>query len=749
MKQISCLFLVSQMALGQAIRANPNVILIISDDAGYADFGFMNGLSGKTSEVPTPHLDALAKRGVVFSRAYVAANCQPTRAAIVTGAYQQRIGNENVGNNNFRASEIFEGIPDDTETIWDRMKSRGYQTGAVGKWHLGQIEDTPERRGNRPQNQGVDEFYGIWHGSRDFMVGRYNNPKNNLQVAALREAIVHPDGRITDEIVENDHRGEYITNTFGEYGVQFIKKHAAAGKPFFLYQSFTAPHKPWTDESPDFNDSRITGLSEKRRQVASMMITMDKEIGRMMEALEDPDGDSRNDDSISKNTLVIFINDNGGVSGGGTDNGQLDGVKGSPKEGGIRVPMIMAGAGISIEKRGAVYRKPVHGIDLLPTAFGLAGGAFEKGEKIDGVNLLPYVNGILEEDPHDVLVHRWRGTFSVIKGDWKLVNTHNVGGRPDRYRLYNVAEDVGEKNNLIKDPAQADRISRMKRDLTRHEAVFDKSRYPILARTLENEPLNIVDHFVFRPGIHSDWSGSNAWYEGGTTKEETLYSSDGFPGAIIEFPASHESYVAKNDLRRQTGLDFMLNRILLTGSASGDEQRKAEIKGNDLLFTRNLDEEAPRIVIDAIGQKAGSFSYDLVPDLILFDDLILEGDGNVAVKISGKVRDYDTPRGLIKNGGSHVTLTAKNSFSGNIDLKEGGLSFWQTNDENEMSEVHLAGQGATLKLTFKGSDTVGALFIDGKQQPSGIYKAAGAPGPGKVLPQLAGTGSLTVTHGPK
>ncbi|MGJ8724115.1 MAG: sulfatase-like hydrolase/transferase [Roseibacillus sp.] len=750
----------------------PNIIVIICDDAGYADFEFMNGLSGETSEVPTPHLNALADRGVTFSRAYVAANCQPTRAAMVTGAYQARIGNENVGNNNFLSNQIFEGVPVETDTVWDRMKALGYSTGAIGKWHLGSIADTPTQLGNRPENQGIDEFYGFWHGSRNFLAGSYNeqsDPTNPLQLRYIREAIVHPDGSKTDTVVEYSKYADvpsapqYITNILGDYAEQFVADHHADPDPFFLYVAHPAPHKPWTNESPDYNDPRITSLAPvERRQVASMMITMDKEIGDLMDQLEDPNEDGDTSDSIVDNTLVIFINDNGGVSGGGTDNGILNGVKGSPHDGGICVPMIMAGAGIDPSLIDTVFDKPVHGIDILPTSVALGGGTIDPvADKVDGVNLIPFINGENTNDPHDVLVHRWRGTFSVIDGDWKLVNTHNTDAGPDRYRLYNLATDRGETNSIISDPTHANRVEAMKRDLTDHEATWDKPRYPILARTLETEPLNIFDHFVFRPGLSTEWDGGAAysgstytggvdnWFRAGTTEAHQMYWSDSFTGAVLEFPVHNADYTANNDMRRKTGMEFMLNKIILSGDFSESTDHTATMGGNDILFTNTLAGVAPEISNETLQSGTNQFTYDLDLNIQMYHDLTLSGDGPAQVNLNGELTQHFADRGLKKTGTSSAAVTGTRTYAGDTTVEGGTLSFGQANPNDEAATVTIAQAGATLELLFSGTDTVDKLFIGGVQQPAGVYEAVGNPGSGIEIPQITGSGTLTVVDSPE
>ncbi|MDB4438467.1 sulfatase-like hydrolase/transferase, partial [bacterium] len=421
--------------LGPLWAQQPNVVVIISDDAGYADWGFMNDYlqslnpGQAKSVIPTPNLDALRQRGTLITNAYTGAVCSPSRAAIVTGSYQQRIGYEyNI--NNLMGSNDVDGLSPDTTTIFDRMKSEGYTTGTVGKWHLG-ARANDNGLGNRPENQGVDEFFGIWKGSRNYTIGAVSGS------GTLRETTASP---FSDTVLETtppwNTTNNYVTNAFGEGAVNFIKRHHADPDPFFLYVSFTAPHSP-IGPSPDINDPRLSPLSGTRKNYASMVLTMDREIGKILDSLEDPAGDGSI--SLTENTLVIFINDNGGASGIGADNTPLRNFKGSIFEGGTRVPMIIAGLGLP---ENATFHSPIHSIDILPTCLDAAGATPPAG--IDGVSLLPYLNSTIPGVPHEVITIRNDTKASVRKGDWKLAK--NTTNSP--FLLYNLGQDPGETTDL-------------------------------------------------------------------------------------------------------------------------------------------------------------------------------------------------------------------------------------------------------------------------------------------------------------
>lgn len=464
------------------LAQRPNVIVIISDDAGYADWEFMDGYlqalnpGQAPSPVPTPNLNALRSRGTLLTNAYTAAVCSPSRAALVTGSYQQRIGYEyNI--NNLMGATAVDGLSPDTTTIFDRMGAEGYTTGVIGKWHIG-ARANDSGLGNRPEHQGVDEFFGIWKGSRNYTIGSVTGS------GELRETITSP---FSDTVLETtapwNTTDNYVTNAFGIGAVEFIDRHYADPDPFFLYVSFTAPHGP-IGPSPDFDDPRLAPLSGRRKEYASMVLTMDKEIGNIMNKLENPAGD--NSVSLAENTLVIFLNDNGGANNIGTVNTPLKNFKGSVFEGGIRVPMLIVGPGLP---ENHTYHEPVHSIDILPTCLEVA-GATPLGD-IDGVSLIPHLTGEATEPPHEVLTIRNEAKVAVRKGKWKL--TKNSASAP--FSLFDLSTDIAENSNLS--TAHPEIVEELLGDFTAFEVGADKPRHAGLGRAPNS--INLNDRFILNP----------------------------------------------------------------------------------------------------------------------------------------------------------------------------------------------------------------------------------------------------------
>jgi arylsulfatase A-like enzyme len=380
----------------------PNIVLIVGDDLGYGELGCYGG-----KEIPTPHLDGLARNGVRCTNGYVSCPvCSPTRAGLMTGRYQQRFGHEfNPGPAN-QAADVF-GLPLTEVTLPDRLKAAGYVTGMVGKWHLGY---KPEYQ---PQKRGFDEFFGFLGGAHSYV-----DAKEDKANAILRG---------TEPVDEK----EYLTDAFTREAVAFIDRHQK--EPFFLYLPYNAVHAPM--QAPEKYKTRVAGIKDdKRRTFAAMLTALDDGVGAVLKKLQDA--------GVSGNTLVIFITDNGGPTPQITSkNDPLSGRKGQVMEGGIRVPFILHWPGKL--PAGRVYEQPVIALDILPTAVAAAGAVLPENAKLDGANLLPHLTGKLDTPPHDSLHWRFGNQWALRKGNLKLAKLAN--GEP---KLFDLADDIGETKDL-------------------------------------------------------------------------------------------------------------------------------------------------------------------------------------------------------------------------------------------------------------------------------------------------------------
>jgi arylsulfatase A-like enzyme len=390
-----------------AATRKPNILIIVGDDMGYADVGFHG-----CKEIPTPHLDALAKGGVRFTSGYVSGPyCSPTRAGLLTGRYQQRFGHE------FNSGGPGGGLPVTETTIADRFKAAGYKTGLVGKWHLG---SKPEFH---PQKRGFDEFYGFLGGMHTYFAARDK-----------AKSILRGNETVAEEA--------YLTDAFSREAVAFIDRHKA--EPWLLYLAFNAVHTPM--HADDSRLARFAGIADKKRQTyAAMMVAMDDAVGAVMRKLAEA--------GIVEDTLVVFFSDNGGPTMVGTTtnasiNAPLRGSKRQTLEGGVRVPFVMHWKGKL--PAGTVYDKPVIQLDVQPTALAAA-GIEAKDAKFDGVNLLPYLTGTAEGAPHDTLYWRFGRQIAIRRGEWKLVRwgpTEKLEAGQTWPKLYNLAADIGEAKDL-------------------------------------------------------------------------------------------------------------------------------------------------------------------------------------------------------------------------------------------------------------------------------------------------------------
>ena len=381
----------------------PNVIVIFSDDHGWADLG----CQGVQRDVRTPNLDALATGGVRATNGYVTApQCVPSRAGLLTGRYQNRFGVESNG--------VELGGFDSQLTIAERLKQAGYVTGMTGKWHLGPPPQITEH--------GFDDVYCNQGGPQAW--ANIDLDGNRVPAENVRSDVYHLDA-----------------NTAAACG--FVRQHK--DQPFFFYLAYRAPHTPL--DAPEKYTSRFPGqMPERRRRALAMISAIDDGVGRVMQTLREH--------GLEERTLVVFMGDNGAplkihktdaplnTAPGGWDgslNAPMNGEKGMLSEGGIRVPWIAYWKGIL--PPGTVFEHPVISLDVAATAVALAGLPHEP--KLDGTNLIPYFTGQEKAAPHDALFWRWIAQAAVREGKWKLL----VGGR--RQYLFNLEADPEEKNNLL------------------------------------------------------------------------------------------------------------------------------------------------------------------------------------------------------------------------------------------------------------------------------------------------------------
>jgi arylsulfatase A-like enzyme len=397
--RLACVLSLFAPLLARA-ATQPNIVIFYADDLGYGELG----CQGFTQDIPTPHIDSLAKNGLRFTHGYVAATyCSPSRAGLMTGRYPTRFGHE------FNSTANTVGLRRDQTTMATRLKALGYATAAVGKWHLG---NQPE---NRPTQRGFDEFYGTLNNTPFF------HPTNFI------------DSRVSNDVQTVTDPNFYTTDAYADRSIDWIERNK--NKPWFLYLPFNAQHAPL--QAPKKYLERFPKITDEKRQLfAAMMASMDDAIGRVMGKIRTL--------GQEENTLVFFIADNGGPTQSTTShNGPLRGFKMTTFEGGPRVPYLAQWKGKI--PAGKTYDLPVMNLDVLPTAIIAAGGKPEASWQLDGVDLMPYLTGAKTSRPHQTLYWRYGPQWAIRDGEMKLVVSKGGSGSPE---LYNLAADIGESKDL-------------------------------------------------------------------------------------------------------------------------------------------------------------------------------------------------------------------------------------------------------------------------------------------------------------
>jgi arylsulfatase A-like enzyme len=410
---LTCAVLCGATSAAGAEPDRPNIVVILSDDQGYADISFN---PHHPREVSTPRLDALAREGVWFSQGYISgAVCSPTRAGLMLGRYQQRVGV-------YTAGEGGRGF-DPSIPIFPAMLPDDYASIALGKWHLGLDDDYPSLRWH-PVNRGFDESYNF--------MGRGGHDYFKLAGATGSDE-TGPLYRGTQRI--DDHG--YLTTRLAEEAVDFIGRNKE--RPFFVYLAFNAVHSPAQapQETIDRVKAEYPDLPEARQVLMAMLHHLDQSVGSVVDKLKA--------ERVWDNTLLFFLTDNGGSKAMSAVNTPLRGFKQDFYEGGIRTPFIASWP--AKFAGGRTIDTPVIALDILPTCLDAAGAAPPSGTVFDGKSLLPLLTA---KTPPAERLHEtfyWssggsEGEWAVRHGDWKV---RSMKGKAE---LFDLAADPSEKRNL-------------------------------------------------------------------------------------------------------------------------------------------------------------------------------------------------------------------------------------------------------------------------------------------------------------
>ena len=425
------------MSLARKTTNKPNIVFILADDLGFKDVGYHGGT------IKTPNIDKLASAGTRLEQFYVQPVCSPTRSSLMTGRYPMRYGLQ-VGVVRPWAQH---GLPLAERTLAQALKEAGYTTAICGKWHLGHLNGK-----YLPTSRGFDHQYGHYNGALDYFT--------HIRDKGL-------DWHRDDQPL---HEKGYATNLIADESIRLIEQHDTS-RPLFLYVPFNAVHSPF--QAPQSHIDMYKHITAKRKRIYAAMTTcMDDAIGRIVSAL-----DKR---GLTRNTLIIFCSDNGGV-GGVADNGRLRGHKGQLYEGGIRVPAVAVWPGKL--KAGAIVDEPLHIVDMYPTLLKLAGAKIEQTLPLDGKDAWPTMaRG--NPSPHEEILHNVTPYNGALRrGDWKLVHNGRLGANytdtkpsEDSFELFNLAEDPYEKDDLSgKHPRK---LAELKRRLKSYAGEAAKANIP-------------------------------------------------------------------------------------------------------------------------------------------------------------------------------------------------------------------------------------------------------------------------------
>lgn len=465
-------------ALPALAADKPNVLLIISDDQGYGDLSLH-----ENPHLNTPNLDQLARSGVQFDRYYVNSFCAPTRAALLTGRWPLRTGVHGVTHNK-------EAMKPGEVTIAEALKTAGYRTACIGKWHNG------EQFPYTPQGQGFDEFFG-------FKAGHWNNYFNAELLRGTKS---------------EKSRG-YITDALTDEALRFITRNQSG--PFFCYLAYNAPHSPYQVPDRYFDRFKAKGFADDVAAYWGMVENLDDNVGRLLAYLERL--------KIADNTIVLFMTDNGGTAGVKIFNAGMRGGKTSVHEGGTRVPLFMRWPAANWPPH-LVKPLAAH-IDIFPTLMDLCGVTPPPGPKVDGRSLRPLLEGRDDEWPERVLFthnpidekNKFPGAVRTpthrlvreIKGSAGGSKAKANDASAPAWQLYDMIADPSQSTDIAKqNPELVAKLSKLYDDWFADISSDGLQRFPLPVGYAEENPVELHApqayfdkglQFASGPGFANDW----------------------------------------------------------------------------------------------------------------------------------------------------------------------------------------------------------------------------------------------------
>jgi arylsulfatase A-like enzyme len=429
----------------------PNIVVILSDDQGRGDYSAYG-----TKDIRTPNIDRLYREGMAFDNFYAnSCVCSPTRAALLTGKYPDRVGVPGVIRTD--PANSWGWLSPNARLLPTLLRTRGYHSAIIGKWHLGLVSP------NTPTERGFDFFHGFLGDMMDDYLTHRRHGNNYMR---RNSETIDPKGHATD--------------LFTDWACDYLRDRAKAGGPFFLYLAYNAPHDP-IQPPPEWLakvKARESGISEKRAKLVALIEHMDAGIGKVLETLDEL--------KLSGDTIVIFTSDNGGVRMLGAENGPYRSEKTHMYEGGLRVPGVARWPGHTTP--GSRTPRTTLSMDIFATACDVAGAALP--DDLDAVSFAPTLRGqAVKEAPRDYYFVRREGGLAyngktieaLIRGDWKLVQDSPYKA----LELYNLKTDPGEMTNLADKEKKvvADMSARLRWHIQRGGQV------PWQAPTLEMAPV--------------------------------------------------------------------------------------------------------------------------------------------------------------------------------------------------------------------------------------------------------------------